>query len=480
VRRPSRQRPARPEPRRSPVPFAARARRRHGRQFVERADRGAVVRPPRRQRRQPPGRPPARRQRHRRRAGARRHPPRDRGRAGAGPASSAARDAEPVRRRPGGAARRQGAQRARADAATDREAIRRPGGFLVNLTDVCVPDTASLREVLELVNRSGKQIALVVASDATLAGLVTDGDVRKAILRGVPLDAKVVEAMNRRPIVGRPGIARAEALTMMRQRRIRHLPLVDAGGRLQDVLLLDDLLAPLGPLDTLAVVMAGGEGRRLLPLTQSTPKPLIKIGGKPLVEILIDRLREAGIREVLVSVHHKSDMIRAALGDGERLGVRLEYVEEPRPLGTMGALALVRHRLDRPVFVINGDILTKCDFRAMWEFHRRQTDAVMTVGVSLHQVELPFGELTLDGNRVERVDEKPRKEYPVNAGIYILNPAAIDAIPEGEYCDATDLIRMHLDGRRVAAYAINEYWLDVGRHGDLERAIRDVAEGLLE
>ena len=146
----------------------------------------------------------------------------------------------------------------------------------------------------------------------------------------------------------------------------------------------------------------------------------------------------------------------------------------------MGALALIRPRLDRPIFVINGDILTKCDFRAMWEFHLRQTDAAMTVGVSLHQVELPFGELTLDGNRVERVDEKPRKEFPVNAGIYILNPSAVEAIPEGEYCDATDLIRVQLaGGRRVAAYAINEYWLDVGRHGDLEKAIRDVAEGLL-
>jgi dTDP-glucose pyrophosphorylase len=350
----------------------------------------------------------------------------------------------------------------------------------MNLAEVCVPDTASLREALELVTRSGKQIALVVAGDASLAGLVTDGDVRKAILRGVSLDAKVVEAMNRAPIVGRPGIGRAEALAMMRQRRIRHLPLVDAGGRVHDLLLLDELLAPRVPLDTLAVVMAGGEGRRLLPLTQSTPKPLLKVGGKPLVEILIDRLREAGISEVLVSVHHKSDMIRAALGDGERLGVRLEYVEEPRPLGTMGALALIRPRLDRPVFVINGDILTKCDFRAMWEFHLRQIDAAMTVGVSLHQVELPFGELTLDGNRVERVDEKPRKEFPVNAGIYVLNPPAVEAIPEGEYCDATDLIRVHLaGGRRVAAYAINEYWLDVGRHGDLEKAIRDVGEGLL-
>jgi dTDP-glucose pyrophosphorylase len=351
----------------------------------------------------------------------------------------------------------------------------------MNLADVLVTDTASLREALELVTRSGKQIALVVRDDARFAGLVTDGDVRKAILRGVSLDAKVADVMNRTPIVGVPGIARSDALALMRQRRIRHLPLVDADGRVRDLLVLDDLLAPPAPLDTLAILMAGGEGRRLLPLTESMPKPLLKVGGQPLVEILIDRLRQAGIVEVLVAVHHKSDIIRAALGDGGRLGVRIEYVEEPEPLGTMGALALVRPRLDRPFFVVNGDILTKCDFRAMWEFHQRQRGAAMTVGVSLHQIELPYGELTLDGSQVARVEEKPRKEFPVNAGIYVLGPSAVEAVPDGQYCDATDLIRLLLDrGRRVAAYAINEYWLDVGRHGDLEKAIRDVAEGLLD
>jgi dTDP-glucose pyrophosphorylase len=351
----------------------------------------------------------------------------------------------------------------------------------MNLADVLVRDTASLREALELVTRSGKQIALVVSADGHLAGLVTDGDVRKAILRGVSLDAKVGDVMNRTPIVAPPGVGRSEALALMRRRRIRHLPLVDPDGRVRDVLLLDDLLAPPAALDTLAVLMAGGEGRRLLPLTESTPKPLLKIGGKPLVEILIDRLRQAGIVEVLVAIHHKSDMIRAALGDGGRLGVRLEYVEEPEPLGTMGALALARARLDRPFFVVNGDILTKCDFRAMWEFHRRQTGAAMTVGVSLHQVEIPYGELTLAGGRVACVEEKPRKEFPINAGIYVLDPSAVEAIPDGRYCDATDLIRLLLArGRTVAAYAINEYWLDVGRHWDLEKANRDVVEGLLD
>lgn len=350
----------------------------------------------------------------------------------------------------------------------------------VHLPDVLVREGATLREVLERITRSAKQVALVVDREARLVGLVTDGDLRKAILRGASLGAKVEEAMNRAPIVGAPGLSAAESIALMRSRSIRHLPLVDADRKVVDLLILDHLLAPPPPLRNRAVIMAGGEGRRLRPLTDSTPKPLLRIGGKPLLEILIERLRQSGILDMVIALHHRSDAIREHLGDGSRLGVRLEYVEEPIPLGTMGALPLIRDRLDFPFFVVNGDILTKCDFHAMWEFHRSQAPAI-TVGVSLHQVEIPYGEFTLRDGRVTRIDEKPRKEFSVNAGIYILEPPVVDAIPSGQYFDATDLIRLVLaQDRPVAAYLIREYWLDVGHRHALEKANRDVAEGLLD
>ncbi len=349
------------------------------------------------------------------------------------------------------------------------------------LADVLVREGTSLREVLENITRSRAQVALVVDARRRLLGIVTDGDARKALLRGASLDAKVEAAMNRRPITGATGVGRDEALALMRARRIRHLPLLDGDATLVDLVLLDDLLAPAPPLPARAIVMAGGEGKRLRPLTDTTPKPLLRVGGKPLLEILIERLRESGVTETLVAVHHKADMIRQHLGDGTRLGVRVEYVEEPEPLGTMGSLTLVRDRLDAPVLVVNGDILTKCDFRAMWEFHRAQRGAAMTVGVSLHQVDIPYGEFTLRGTRVLAIQEKPRKEFPVSAGIYVVEPSAIDLVPRGRYVDAPDLIRLLLEhGRHVAAYLIREYWLDVGHLHDLEKANRDVAEGLLE
>ena len=351
---------------------------------------------------------------------------------------------------------------------------------MINVPEhLCVAPTTTIRQTIEAITRSGYQVALVTDGDDRLLGIVTDGDIRKALLRGAALDSPVGESMNASPIVGRPGMDYDEAAALMRARSIRHLPIMDGGGRLVDVVFLDAAPAPR-PLPASAVIMAGGLGTRLRPLTEETPKPLLRVGGRPLVEILIERLERAGVREVLLAVHHKSDMIRAQLGDGRRLGVRLGYVEEPERLGTIGALTLVEPPLPQPAFVINGDILTKCDFRAMWDFHRAE-GASMTVGVSLHQVDIPYGEFTLHGTRVMQVQEKPRKEYPINAGIYLLDPSVIALIPRSQCFDATDLIRLLLGrGLPVSAYLIREYWLDVGQHHDLERAQRDVAEGLLD
>jgi dTDP-glucose pyrophosphorylase len=339
----------------------------------------------------------------------------------------------------------------------------------------------SLRAAMEAITRSGKQIVLVVDADRRLVGVVTDGDIRRAMLRGASLDAKVDEVVNRKPLVGPAGLSANEALQMMRSRSVRHLPLLDAERRVEDMLRLEDLVA-VPPFKSRAVIMAGGEGRRLRPLTESTPKPLVEVGGKPLVELMIERLRRSGMTDITIALHHKSELIRERLGDGSRLGVKIDYVLEPSPLGTMGALTLLRDRFDGPFFVVNADILTKCDFRAMWEYHRGQDGAAMTVGVSLHQVNIPYGEFTLqEGRRVTRVEEKPHKEFPVSAGIYLLDPSAIDLIPPGKFFDATDMIRALVDGGSVvAAYLILEYWLDVGRIHDLERANRDVAQGLLD
>ena len=340
---------------------------------------------------------------------------------------------------------------------------------------------ASLREVIEAITRNSRQAVAVVDEDGRLRGLVTDGDVRRGLLRGASLDAPVGESgvMNAAPLTAPAAVSRAEALALLQLRRLRHLPLVDADGRLADLLVLDDLLAPAA-LPNHAVLMAGGDGTRLRPLTESVPKPLLRVGGKPLLEILVERLRDAGVRTFHVAVHHKSAMIEDHFHDGARLGVQIRYVREPEPLGTAGALALVDELGPAPCLMINGDILTRCDFRAMLAFHERQ-GADVTVGTVPHDVDLQYGVVEVADDRLLRVAEKPRLQFLINSGIYVVSPAAVRLVQRGEHLDATDLVRRLIAaGRPVAAFPITDYWLDVGRHDDFRKADRDVAEGLLD
>jgi NDP-sugar pyrophosphorylase family protein len=204
------------------------------------------------------------------------------------------------------------------------------------------------------------------------------------------------------------------------------------------------------------------------------------VGGKPLLEILVERLRAAGVEQFFVTVRYKSEMIEAHFGDGARLGVRIRYVREERPLGTAGALTRLPEPLTDPFFLVNGDILTKCDFRAMLDFHQRW-HADLTVGTVPHTVEVPYGVLQVEGEQLAGIDEKPRLDFLINGGVYVVEPAALAVIPRDRPFDAPDLIpALKAAGRTVVAFPIREYWLDVGRHGDFDRANRDVAEGLLD
>jgi NDP-sugar pyrophosphorylase family protein len=186
------------------------------------------------------------------------------------------------------------------------------------------------------------------------------------------------------------------------------------------------------------------------------------------------------VREVFLIVRYKSEMIEAHFGDGGRLGVRIRYIRETTPLGTAGGLALLGEPLSEPFFLVNGDILTKCDFRAMLEFHRRHR-ADLTVGTVPHTVEVPYGVLEVAGEQLSTISEKPRLDFLINSGVYVVGPSALSLIPHGRPFDAPELIPLLKGaGRTVVAFPIREYWLDVGRHADFTQANRDVAEGLLE
>jgi len=361
--------------------------------------------------------------------------------------------------------------------------------------------SATLREALEAITKNGRQAVFVADDAGRLAGLVTDGDVRRGLLRGASLESAVTDVMNARPVVGTAGLSREEAVPFMQQRSIRHLPLLDRERRLVDVLFLDDLLRP-ALLPNAAVIMAGGFGRRLAPLTEKTPKPLLKVGGKPLLEIMIERLRACGFVKIWLVLNYKADMIEKYFRqDRPPQGVEIECGydgdhDDDRPRGTAGKLGDFRDRFDQPFLVVNGDILTKCDFRAMLDFHQRHS-AGITIGTVPYTVEVPFGVLEIKDEQFVGVEEKPRRTFDINAGIYVIEPEVLQQIDRWERLDMPDLITRAINDKlvrwpahgntlptrrpsKVVAFPIREYWLDVGRLDDFHKAERDVAEGLLE
>ena len=266
-----------------------------------------------------------------------------------------------------------------------------------------------------------------------------------------------------------------DALHLMTEHDIDHLPVVDAEGKLMEFLLRRDLVSA-SPQGLTAVVMAGGYGTRLLPLTERVPKPMLLVGDRPLLERTIQQLRRSGIREVHLTTHYLPEAIKRYFGDGEAFGVKLEYSNEDHPLGTAGGLKQLK-RASGPFVVINGDILTGVSFQDMLLFHRKH-GAEMTVGVRKYQLDVPFGVVECDDVRVRELREKPSLTLFINAGIYLLEPSACDYIPVGERFDMTDLVKRLLDERRtVVSFPIFEYWQDVGRHEDYQQAQEDVRNG---
>lgn len=342
------------------------------------------------------------------------------------------------------------------------------------------PDT-SMREVLRRIDANGKGVAVAVDAAGRFLGLVTDGDVRRAILAGLDFEQTVAEFLARKavpgghpPLTAPPETSENDLRRMIDASGVRHLPLVDGDGRFVGLALKSDLTRESEPA-LRAVVMAGGKGVRLRPFV-ATPKPLVKVGNKPVIERIVDQLKESGVTRINVTTHYKADKIQEHFGDGSRFGVQVGYTYEDEPLGTAGALALVEPS-DEPMLVINGDIMTTVDFRAMLAFHREQKSD-LTVAVRTYEVSVPFGVVEAEGAKVTRLVEKPSLKFFINAGIYLLEPAVVRRIPQGRKTDMTDLIGQLLEtGGNVTSFPIHEYWVDIGQMDDFIRVETDALEG---
>ena len=341
-----------------------------------------------------------------------------------------------------------------------------------NWRDALVSSSTSLRQTIEAITEGNLQIALVVDSENKLLGTVTDGDIRKAILAGKDLNITAGEAMRSQPITSASKTPRAAILKLMRENRIHQMPLVDEQGRVVDVLTVDDMIGAAHKPNAV-VIMAGGLGTRLHPLTEETPKPMLKVGGKPILETIIQSFIDQGFTNFFVSVNYKANIISEYFGDGSRLGAKINYLHEKSRLGTAGGLSLLPPDVHAPIIVMNGDLLTRISVDALLDFHERES-AVATMVVREDHYQVPYGVVEVDGTQIVGVEEKPIQRHLVNAGIYVISQDGLKNIPGDTFYDMpTHFAKLSANGHRTAAFPLHEYWVDIGRLDELERAQRE-------
>ena len=328
---------------------------------------------------------------------------------------------------------------------------------------------ADLRQAIRNLDETGLQIVLAVSGDGTLLGTLTDGDIRRGLLRGLDLGSPIESIIHRDPLVIPPQINRDTVLQLMRVNKIHQLPVVDADRHVVGLHLWDELMVPR-QRPNLMVIMAGGQGTRLRPQTENCPKPLLSVGGRPMLEHIIERAKADGFEHFVLAVHYLGHMIEDYFGDGRRWGAKIDYLHEKSPLGTAGALALLDPRPDLPFLVSNGDVLTDIRYGELLEFHSRH-QAAATMAVRQHEWQHPFGVVRTKGVDIIGFEEKPITRSHINAGIYVLEPDALAALAVGDACDMPTLFgRLQERAARTIVYPMHEPWLDVGRADDLQRA----------
>ena len=348
--------------------------------------------------------------------------------------------------------------------------------------DVCIPMDATIRDAMRCIDESDAKIALVVDEDGSLIDTITDGDVRRALLGGLESEAAVSELKQLKggspaetPVTAAKGTRRGALLRLMQRHSIHQVPLVDENLRVVALVTRKELSVS-EELPVRAVIMGGGFGTRLGSLTRNMPKPMLPVGDRPLLELIVGQLRDAGIGRIVVTTHYKGEVIRDYFGDGSDFGVEMSYIEEEEPLGTAGSLALL-DRTDELVLVINGDVLTRIDYRSAVDFHTEH-GADVTIALRQHEMTVPYGVVDTDGATVRGISEKPVLRNFISAGVYLLDPQICRHIPQGRAVDMPEVINDAIArGGCVIGFPVREYWLDIGHMANYMAAQHAVKEG---
>lgn len=342
-----------------------------------------------------------------------------------------------------------------------------------NWKNIRVKLNETIHSAIEVLNREGYRIALVTDDEDVLHGVITDGDIRRGLLQHIPLDASVTTIMNQTPKVAKPDWEPERLLKFMEAHSLLQLPVLNSKKQIIDIHTLHDLLkTPV--LENPVFIMAGGFGTRLRPLTNTCPKPMLQVGGKPLLETLVSNFVSQGFKNLYISTHYLPHIIVDHFGNGAKWGANITYVHEEDPLGTGGALGLLPDTLPKlPLIMVNGDVLTNIDFVKLLEFHE-DSKGTATMCVKEYQHQIPYGVVEGEDNKIKKMVEKPTKKFFVNAGIYVINTSVIKSVKEKEKIDMPSLLQNQMDkGENIFMFPIHEYWLDVGRIDDFNKAQKD-------
>ena len=338
-----------------------------------------------------------------------------------------------------------------------------------DFSSLIVTQKTNIREAIQIIESGIAQIALVVDKGKKLVGTVTDGDIRRGLLRGETLESEVENVMQREFRALPADCPESQAFRLMRDEVLHQVPGIDSEGYVVRLFLFEDLIKT-SVLPNWVVLMAGGKGKRLRPLTNNCPKPMLRVAGKPVLEIILEQCVESGFKKFFISVNYLKQQIIDYFGDGARWNVEINYLKEDKPLGTVGALGLLYKRPDQPILVINGDVLTRVNFSKLIQFHERQ-QSFATICVREHETMVPYGVVQLEGSKIVSFDEKPQQTNFVNAGVYALNPEVMDLMSPGQNYDMPQLINLILQKKyHLTAFPIHEYWLDVGHSDTYELA----------
>ena len=337
-----------------------------------------------------------------------------------------------------------------------------------------LPADATIEQTIRNLDQVAIKIVLVTHSNGQLLGTVSDGDIRRGLLQGLTLSSPIGTIIHGTPLVVPPDLPRPLVLQLMVANKIQQIPVVDEDRKIVGLHLWDEINAKPVRGNTM-VIMAGGLGTRLRPYTGDCPKPMLPVAGKPMLEHIIDRARSEGFSHFILSVHYLGQMIEDYFGNGDKFGVQIEYLREQTPLGTAGALSLLSPRPEAAFVVTNGDVMTDIRYGELLDFHEHH-NAIATMAVRTHEWQHPFGVVQTAGVEIVGFEEKPIARSRINAGVYALSPAALDALPKNSPCDMPTLFEnLQAQIKRTVAYPMYEPWLDVGRPEDLQTARQTVA-----